>query len=102
MLFLPTSCPDCYGFTMEVEVGLDDSYQDPMWWLVATAPSARLRLNARLRKVLSTAGPGRPAEGFAGLSARSAANHEVAFMPTTRNMTPFSAQIQMAIFNAAR
>ena len=27
MLLLPTSCPDCYGFTMEVEVGLDDSYQ---------------------------------------------------------------------------
>ena len=27
MLFLPTSCPDCYGFTMEVEVGLGDSYE---------------------------------------------------------------------------
>jgi hypothetical protein len=28
MLFLPTSCPDCNGFTMEVvEYGLDDSYE---------------------------------------------------------------------------
>jgi hypothetical protein len=27
MLLLPTSCPDCYGFTMEVDVGLDDPYE---------------------------------------------------------------------------
>jgi hypothetical protein len=84
MLFLPTSRP---------EVGLDDSYEARC---VACGYCAFGKIAADARfKVLSTAGPSRPAEGFAELSARSAAKHEVGFMRTTR--LP-----QMAFYTAAR